>query len=498
MQIHELTLKKKTQVDEGLTDLAKSAASKVGAGVSKVAGMANAVGNKVADVKGAYQNAKIDQQGSAVADKAYRAWSTYRQQLDKSAPGGKADPATVEKQLLAFVSKNLLGGQYFANLINKDQILGVVKQIAGNDAAPPASTPPAAPPADATKPGADANAPQNAAATTTGKIEAGKEVALGNEHYRWLGAQWALVNPKTGQPGKTAEKGIAPELTKMAQAGKFVTPYTSPDAGALSPEQQAANKAIGNKAAPYGFDNATGKPLTAPPTSGPGVRAGNYGKSGQMSADVAASKTGQDLQKMFGAPKGGIQGMQSDLEENRYKDLDTKLREAVYKAKADNPNATDQNPYVQGRAGDGANSGQFAKFDPATSTTANASAGINAMAAGGQAARNAEKPAPTNPANELELFKKLVALAGQAQAEIATGQTTKTSAGDDAGQAGQNASSLIGQVRDTEQQQAQLTPQQLAKAGQVLMSTFQIDAGVGSTGDKAVDALLMAMGFRPA
>jgi hypothetical protein len=36
---------------------------------------------------------------------------------------------------------------------------------------------------------------------------------------------------------------------------------------------------------------------------------------GQMSASVAASKTGQNMQKMFGQPKGGIQSMQSDLQE---------------------------------------------------------------------------------------------------------------------------------------------------------------------------------------
>ena len=36
---------------------------------------------------------------------------------------------------------------------------------------------------------------------------------------------------------------------------------------------------------------------------------------GQMSAAVAASKAGQDLQKMFGQPRGGIQDMKSDLEE---------------------------------------------------------------------------------------------------------------------------------------------------------------------------------------
>jgi len=37
---------------------------------------------------------------------------------------------------------------------------------------------------------------------------------------------------------------------------------------------------------------------------------------GQMSAAVAASKAGQDMQKMFGQPRGGIQGMQFDLEED--------------------------------------------------------------------------------------------------------------------------------------------------------------------------------------
>jgi hypothetical protein len=36
---------------------------------------------------------------------------------------------------------------------------------------------------------------------------------------------------------------------------------------------------------------------------------------GQMPAAVASSKTGQNMQQMFGQPKGGIQGMQSDLEE---------------------------------------------------------------------------------------------------------------------------------------------------------------------------------------
>jgi hypothetical protein len=38
-------------------------------------------------------------------------------------------------------------------------------------------------------------------------------------------------------------------------------------------------------------------------------------KPGQMSSTVASSKPGQTMQKVFGQPKGGIQGMQSDLNE---------------------------------------------------------------------------------------------------------------------------------------------------------------------------------------
>jgi hypothetical protein len=52
----------------------------------------------------------------------------------------------------------------------------------------------------------------------------------------------------------------------------------------------------------------TTKAATLTPPPGPA-------KPGQMSARLAASKTGQKMQQMFGAPKGGIQGMKSDLEE---------------------------------------------------------------------------------------------------------------------------------------------------------------------------------------
>jgi hypothetical protein len=56
--------------------------------------------------------------------------------------------------------------------------------------------------------------------------------------------------------------------------------------------------------------NLAKQPAT-PKSSTPAARA----NPGQMSAAVAASKAGKDMQKMFGQPRGGIQNMQSDLEE---------------------------------------------------------------------------------------------------------------------------------------------------------------------------------------
>ena len=46
--------------------------------------------------------------------------------------GKKITSVDYEKALTAFVAKNLLGGQYLPNLINRDQIVGLIKKIAGS------------------------------------------------------------------------------------------------------------------------------------------------------------------------------------------------------------------------------------------------------------------------------------------------------------------------------------------------------------------------------
>ena len=58
---------------------------------------------------------------------------------------------------------------------------------------------------------------------------------------------------------------------------------------------------------------------------------------GQMPATVAASKAGQDLQKMFGQPRGGIQDMKSDLEEAPLGNLGQRVAARAARAAKRNP-----------------------------------------------------------------------------------------------------------------------------------------------------------------
>jgi Tfp pilus assembly protein FimV len=84
----------------------------------------------------------------------------------------------------------------------------------------------------------------------------------------------------------------------------------------LSKKWQQVSKSIPTSATPPASTRSQAatrlpatKPSGIPPTptkpSGPG----------QMSQTVAGSKVGQRMQQMYGKPKGGIQGMESDIEE---------------------------------------------------------------------------------------------------------------------------------------------------------------------------------------
>jgi hypothetical protein len=124
MQIHEIT---KLPVNEGI-------ASALGNIVGGVRASASALGQKLTG-GGAFSAAMKDpvrqQQIKMLADKTYDAWKAYEQDLLRTNPDARETPM-YEQALLAFVSKNLLGGQYLPNVINKDQIQALVKQLSGS------------------------------------------------------------------------------------------------------------------------------------------------------------------------------------------------------------------------------------------------------------------------------------------------------------------------------------------------------------------------------
>ena len=90
MQIHELTKKKNSQVDEGIADTIGGAVGKTVSGIKNVG---SAIASPFKDVAQGYSTARQDQKVSAMADKAFRAWQKYVAQLEKSIAAQPA-PAT--------------------------------------------------------------------------------------------------------------------------------------------------------------------------------------------------------------------------------------------------------------------------------------------------------------------------------------------------------------------------------------------------------------------
>jgi len=154
-----------------------------------------------------------------------------------------------------------------------------------------------------------------------------------------LAAGWAktastLVKPTQGLTSAATLQKTIPTLVSAAkrsnnqltsaQIGQILA-KSAPTVWKNTPDREDPNKpedqqmwkakAIKQLAAELAKQGVTvdGASTTASPTK-PATKY-SYGKSGQMSSAVAASKTGQNMQKMFGQPKGGIQGMQSDLNE---------------------------------------------------------------------------------------------------------------------------------------------------------------------------------------
>jgi hypothetical protein len=144
MQIHEIT---KTQLDEGVGSFLGGLAGGISAGASALGQAVSPVG----DFKSAMADPKRQQQIKMLADKVYRGWKAYEKTLLQSNPDAR-ETGMYEQALLAFVVKNLLSGQYLPNVINKDKITTLVKQLSSSsgiteaDAATASEKTPGAPP----------------------------------------------------------------------------------------------------------------------------------------------------------------------------------------------------------------------------------------------------------------------------------------------------------------------------------------------------------------
>lgn len=134
MQIHEITTNK--QLDEGIMDLAKSAAGAVGRGAAAVGRTGKAVASPFKAVSGAYKSGAGSDNISLLVNKASSAWNKYAETLKATTPD-PARYATLYKQTLtAFVQKNLLGGQPINSAVNKQEIMQAIDAISAAAANP--------------------------------------------------------------------------------------------------------------------------------------------------------------------------------------------------------------------------------------------------------------------------------------------------------------------------------------------------------------------------
>jgi hypothetical protein len=119
------------------------------------------------------------------------------------------------------------------------------------------------------------------------------------------GLMKAFNDPSTAAGSNTAY-GTAQANARLQAATKDFAQRLAAEWVKQSAQLVAADKAT-----------ATARPTASPTVQPPaGVRMPKVqAKPGQMPASVAQSRTGQQMQQAFGQPRGGIQGMQSDLEE---------------------------------------------------------------------------------------------------------------------------------------------------------------------------------------
>ena len=471
MQIHELTQKKKVELEEGIIDGAGALAGK---GINAVKNVGSYFASPFKDIAGGYRDARMDQKISAMADKSYRSWKSYETQLLKSDPDARTN-GQLEQSLLAWVSKNLLGGMYLPNVVNKDKIIGLVKQISGGGTGASAGQqPPATQQTPATQHTGGKVAGQ--LSQTPGAVAKRNARAQGTQaNAAGAGAFGQMANQLGGtKPNTMANAPVS--KTNVAKPGNPNQPQQTPLQQATALQQQAQGQ---KPAATFGKVPST----TTPVKVGGATRAGAPTPEEQavLQQKIAAATKKPAINEAIPTVKPTVRPV------------------GGLAARSAQRNAPVAKPGTPAPATPGtpapATPGTPA---PAPAPTTPAAPGTPATAAPGTPAT---PTAPASPGNEKELFKQLVQQASLAQTAAPGGGASGSGGG--AGQP--NAKAGKGQAGATQDARgmAQALRQQLdpaivkalpalAAAAEKLSGTKQ----VSSTGNPAADGLLILMGFQ--
>jgi hypothetical protein len=458
MQIHELTQKKKVDLEEGVTDTLGGAVGKTVSGVKNVG---SAIASPFKNIAGGYRDARMDQKISAMADKSYRSWKSYETQLLKSDPNARTN-GQLEQSLLAWVSKNLLGGMYLPNVVNKDKIIGLVKQISGGGTGASAGQqPPATQQTPATQHTGGKVAGQ--LSQTPGAVAKRNARAQGTQaNAAGAGAFGQMANQLGGtKPNTMANAPVS--KTNVAKPGNLNQPQQTPLQQATALQQQAQGQ---KPAATFG---------KVPSTTTP-VKVGGATRAGAPTPEEQAVLQ----QKIAAATKKPA------------------MNEAIPTVK----------PTVRPVGGLAARSAQRNAPVAKPGTPAPAAPGTPAPAsapttpaAPGTPATPATPTAPASPGNEKELFKQLVQQASLAQTAAPGGGASGSGGG--AGQpnakAGKGQAGAPQDARGMAQALRQQLDPAIVKALPALAAAAEKLSGtkqVSSTGNPAADGLLILMGFQ--
>ena len=483
MQIHELTKKKNTQLDEGVGDAIGGAAGSAVSGVKRVG---SAIASPFKDVAMGYQTGRADQRTAALADKFQRAWQQYAQQWAKSMGGQYTAPGRGAAPVAQTTAAQTPAGQTAAaprakgastaaanqqalystiqSLDNK-ALNGVIK-ILSQRVGPTATMNALKTPEPTNESQLDEISWQG---IKQGAGQVGQAISRGasrvGQAYRDVNRDITRGAAQLGQTAKSVYKTAAPMVKQAAKAG----------VGAIKAAPGAVATAAGGTAGAIAGMPArasTAYRASKATTSGPKLTMQELQTALFKLTPAQAQKLYAFAQQVQAARKAGIkEGITPDT---LVPDFENALKAFVQKNMLSGmqytrlQNAAQIDDLIK-KMVDPANDSAAAQTDLWNKLTLAASVAQHTPAGGGN------KTAP--------------AAGGQ--------QTTQTAGGQQSAASGESAQELQGTIA---QALSGLGQDKNAKTvGQLIRKNFTDNAvDIGSTGVPAVDAMLINMGFRPA